>query len=127
MQADRNKEVVDGLRGDMEALEAELREAQEQIKACKADAADWCERAMVAADQLVQGQGRAVSTFLRKFPAAQAVSVLFKHLLTLAAESLEVSVKQRLFLHGHYLSRHELNQFLTDFAGFRPSESHFGG
>ena len=59
MQADRNKEVVDGLRGDMEALEAELREAQEQIKACKADAADWCERAMVAADQLVQGQGRA--------------------------------------------------------------------
>ena len=50
---------MDGLRGDMEALEAELREAQEQIKACKADAADWCERAMVAADQLVQGQGRA--------------------------------------------------------------------
>ena len=110
---------MDNLRGDLSALETELQEAQEQIKACKADAADWCERAMVAADQLQKGQGKAVSTFLRKFPASQAVAVLFKHLLAMASESLEVSVKQRLFLHGHYLSRHELNQFLTDFAGFR--------
>ncbi|CAK9107655.1 unnamed protein product [Durusdinium trenchii] len=77
---------------------------------------------MVAADQLATGQGKAVSTFLRKFPAAPAVLVLFKHLLSQAAETLEASVKQRLFLHGQYLSRHELNQFLTDFAGFRHVE-----
>eukprot|EP00913_Durusdinium_trenchii_P017492 g16438.t1 len=123
-EANRNKEIVDTLRGDLEALEKELDEVHEQLKAAKADTADWCERAMVAADQLATGQGKAagrwsgrwdvgfvaVSTFLRKFPAAPAVLVLFKHLLSQAAETLEASVKQRLFLHGQYLSRHELNQ-----------------
>eukprot|EP00434_Breviolum_minutum_P021239 symbB.v1.2.018736.t1/scaffold1478.1/size117722/5 len=121
-QANRNKEIVDQLRGDIQSMENEISELHDQLKAAKADTADWCERAMVAADQLAQGEGKASSTFLRKFPAAQAVAVLFKHLLSQADETLEGAVKQRLFLHGQYLSRHELNQFLTDFAGFRQLE-----
>jgi len=121
-EANRNKEIVDQLRGDIQSMENEISELHDQLKAAKADTADWCERAMVAADQLAQGEGKASSTFLRKFPAAQAVAVLFKHLLSQADETLEGAVKQRLFLHGQYLSRHELNQFLTDFAGFRQLE-----
>ncbi|CAL1140678.1 unnamed protein product [Cladocopium goreaui] len=118
-EANRHKEIVDQLHGDIESMEKEISDLQEQLKAAKADTADWCERAMVAADQLAQGEGKASSTFLRKFPAAQAVVVLFRYMLSQADETLEAAVKQRLFLHGQYLSRHELNQFLTDFAGFR--------
>ncbi|CAJ1383297.1 unnamed protein product [Effrenium voratum] len=121
-EAKRTQETVESLHNEVEALQSEASELRGQLKRAQVETADWTERAMVAASQLAEGQSKAVSTFLRKFPAAAAVTVLFKHLLSRTAETLEEAVRQRLCLHGLCLSRHELNQFLTDFAGLRGVE-----
>lgn len=121
-EANRQRELVESLQKDMQDLEKELADVHLELKATKAENADWCERASVAADQLAQGQSKAVSAFLRKFPAAAALAILFRHILETAADNVEAAVRQRLCLHGSWVSRHEMNNFLTEFLGLRGLE-----
>eukprot|EP00439_Symbiodinium_sp_Y106_P057646 s271_g8.t1 len=85
--------------GDFLDLEKELADVHLELKATKAENADWCERASVAADQLAQGQSKAVSAFLRKFPAAAALAILFR--LKSRAARLEAE-KHRDFIQNYW-------------------------
>merc|ERR1711971_111865 len=79
----------------------------------------WRQNAAAASQQLMEGQSKAVGAFLHKFPAAQALLVFFKHILSREFGSPEAAICGRIPLHGPDITRHELEQFLVDDIALR--------
>lgn len=125
-----HSDIAEGLRADVAksrrigmGFEARLKESEAQRTsqiAAQAEKDDVVNQELYEAGCAVRAEGKAISSFLNKFPAAEALVVLFKQLMSLVHGASEVAIRKRLSLHDPSLvCKHELEQFLSEDLGIR--------
>jgi len=125
-----HSDIAGGLQAEVQQLTFSVENHKARLKAYEAHSAaerearrerdETIEEELQEAARAVRAEGKAISSFLAKFPATEALLVLFRHLLSFVAGSAECAIRKRLSLHNPAIvCKHELEQFFADDLGIR--------